>query len=231
MDADSLLLLAAERDDLTGAGQILSAGGNINCRDYKENTPLHIAAARSNWRMCRFLLDFSHCYKNPRNDTEDTPLSLSVLNKHPETVMTLLEYKCDVNTKNIDGVSPLHIACQVRDEQSVRMLLSHGADPSTVDNDGNSPLHMVCTDPISVELAEMLLIAHASVNASNIEGFTPLELAVQESGHNVKILVDLLLSKGAIVTEDAISNATDHNIKSMLIEIACLEAGKHSELV
>ena len=77
----------------------------------------------------------------------------------------------------------------------VRLLIKSNADVSARDNDGWTPLHFA-TQNHSVDIAQLLLGAGASVDAEDVHGNTPLWRAVFESRGRGEI-IGLLLRAGA----------------------------------
>lgn len=98
-----------------------------------------------------------------------------------------------------DGAAvPLVAAAGDADVARVRSLLSSGANPNAIDNSGTkgwTPL-MAAAKAGAVEVAEVLLKAHANVNATNEYGATALAIAIANHGVSAPI-VKLLKAAGA----------------------------------
>ncbi|CAN7529639.1 ankyrin repeat domain-containing protein [Paenibacillus sp. LjRoot153] len=141
------------------------------------------------------------------------PFANSGLNDESvQIVKNLLAYKADVNASNADGETPLIAAVNVSMPQSrqiVQLLLDDGADPNQIPKSnwsGMTPL-MRAVNPYGHDsiqgvyaMVEMLINAHADVNAADEKGNTVLSYAVEFNQHvidgNAEV-IRLLLSKGA----------------------------------
>ncbi|KAL0217683.1 hypothetical protein RCL1_008263 [Eukaryota sp. TZLM3-RCL] len=224
MDIDTLLLEAASTGNTDAVASFLSAGGTVNCRDVEGNTALALAAKYGHHETVLFLLTIGYCFKNPKNLLGDTPLFLAIRGSHDHIVLALLENGASVLDQNENGETPLHVATEIKDGAIVRLLLSYGGDPNIRNTKGLTPLHLAVQLKV-VDIVQLLIIGGAAVNEETGDGRnkTPLDLCVIETGVEVKSIIMLLLSRGAYVTEDSISDCVDHDIRRMLMDIALVE--------
>jgi ankyrin repeat protein len=97
----------------------------------------------------------------------------------PAIVQEILKYRPDVNIRGRDGTTAM-IAClqayhnkekDVNLREIIRVLLDAGADPNIADNEGKTPLIANAWD---LEIAKLLIVRGANVNAQAQDGFTPL---------------------------------------------------------
>ncbi|MEL6670668.1 MAG: ankyrin repeat domain-containing protein [Bacteroidota bacterium] len=93
------------------------------------------------------------------------------------------------------GNHPIHLAVLADDVDSVRNFLQDGTDPDIQNKQGDTGLH-ISSSHNRLEIAELLILGQAQVNARNHVYATPLHLAV-EFGH--ADLVSLLVESGAEV--------------------------------
>ncbi len=94
-----------------------------------------------------------------------------------------------------DGFTPLHYAAFFGTAEAAAALLEHGADPGAVaENDMRvQPLHSAAAVDAN-ETARLLLDAGADPNAEQEGGFKPIDAAVQNSNHELRVL---LIERGA----------------------------------
>lgn len=151
----------------------------------------------------------------------------------PAVVQEILKYKPDVNGRNQDGTTALLASLQAyhynRDakdvnlKEVVRILLDAGADPNIADNEGMVPLIVNARD---AEIAQMLIVHGANVNARAKDSFTPL------LNSSTTELTRLLLEHGAdpfAKTRDgetALDFARQHNNKGQAALLEAAMAGR-----
>ncbi|KLU85305.1 hypothetical protein MAPG_04333 [Magnaporthiopsis poae ATCC 64411] len=122
-----------------------------------------------------------------------------------DAVIRLLDSGFDINTQDHFGSSALWYAARNNHKDLVEMLLAERrADPNLVDQDGESLLHHMATFKSAVPLPILkVLIEHgANVNATNIEGKTPLHV------HDNPDIIALLCNHGADVNVEDIRGKT-----------------------
>jgi len=128
----------------------------------------------------------------------DAALIDAVQNKCiPQTIARHIAHGANINVI-CDGLSPLLLAIINRDIETTAFLLTHGANPMICGPYNNTPLHHIATDitPKTLKIAQILIIAGASVNAQNDLGQTPLHLH-GKAGESYKKLAHILIKNGA----------------------------------
>lgn len=112
-----------------------------------------------------------------QNTIDDALISAVQNRRIPQSIARLLAQGANINTFR-DGLSPLFIAIINRDLITATFLLTNGAAPNNCDEFGNTALHFIATNlsAKTLKIAEVLLVAGASVNAQNKLGQTPLHL-------------------------------------------------------
>ena len=89
----------------------LKARGYLGITDKKGRTSLHHSAINGHKRMTEMLCEFGqfeNLLETPDN-AGNTPLLACVKHNRPESVMTLLQYNCNVFHRNLKGDTCLHL--------------------------------------------------------------------------------------------------------------------------
>ncbi|MEQ1948526.1 MAG: ankyrin repeat domain-containing protein [Bryobacteraceae bacterium] len=96
-----------------------------------------------------------------------------------------------------DGWTPLHLAAHFGNSGVVRILLNKGGDPNSPSENAlrNSPLHAAAAGK-ATEVAKLLVLHGANVNARQHAGWAPLHAAAQNGDVD---FARLLIENGADV--------------------------------
>lgn len=146
----------------------------------------------------------------------ETKLYAAIKADDIQKVKDLLENDPTLVTKSAISHIPLHYACSYENTDIVKALIDAGFDVNSTDDEGDTPLHYACYHQ-NLDLAKLLLtIPGIELNARNMYGSTPLQVAFKE--HDMHMF-DYLLNNGAqlcIRTQayaeelcDLLSNYTD----------------------
>ncbi|KAH8987493.1 ankyrin repeat-containing domain protein [Lactarius hatsudake] len=179
-------------------------GAEVDSRDKKDQTALHVASSRLDLEVSRVLLN-NDAYVNAEDYRHRTPLhqvfkpSNVTIGGLFDTVQLLAERGADVNARDEDHETPLHLASSHGDLESVRVLLDHGANVNAKNKQGQTPLLRASTLNDSVlkdrfGVAELLLERGADANAQDKDHESPLLLASWVPDFK---LVGMLLAHGA----------------------------------
>ena len=159
-------------------------------------SPLAAAAGIGRVEIVQQLLDSGAdaAEINPRNGM--TPLHLAAECNQTNIARLLIRHGAKVNIHDRMGWSPLHRACVAGKVAMVAMLVRNNAEvndptqsapveamgrmpflpgPGTPAMAGNRPLHLAASAG-QVEVVKLLLRLGASVNATNAQGLTPLDV-------------------------------------------------------
>lgn len=163
----------------TGAQALIEAGGYVNARDDKGNTPLHESVAKPNVGVFMVLLD-AKANVNMVDDLGFSPLHVVVdaqsgsLTARRIIMEQLTKAGADLDVKDEQGRTALHIAAG-RDVVKIETLLDAGASPNPQSNKGETPLHIAAKAGV-MEIIRALIEAGADTSIVDDGGNTPLDV-------------------------------------------------------
>ncbi|XP_015790666.1 rabankyrin-5-like [Tetranychus urticae] len=259
---NSLLHIAASEKNESAGIFLINHGAKINVTNKKGEAPLHIAASLGLERLVKTLLEngancnivtssttvnSSDPFASPteRISSDElqvfnqTPLHLTVLNKHENIIRIILSCKAsdgkdlgssitlpNLNIKDSNDETPLSIAIRLKLLDIAQLLIDEGANVNIKDSTGYTLLHKAIINEDS--RGALFLLNHgADINLSTPNGETPLQLVVKHQLESV--LIDLC-SKGADVnTLDENGNSPlwialenkNEDIASILVQYEC----------
>jgi ankyrin repeat protein len=196
--------------DLEKVRYLLAKDASVTARSDVGRTPLLIAANYDGSVEIARLMIAKGADVSAKDKSGTSVLEAAAAVNNLEFARLLVDKGADPNTKDEAGFTALGMAAANGDRSTemVKLLLDHGAAVNAVSVDtletvknGNirsgrlTPL-LMATPQANYETVELLLKAGAKVNAQDIRGMTPLELAVA-TDHGDPRIVRLLLSKGA----------------------------------
>jgi ankyrin repeat protein len=196
--------------DAVKSRMLIEHGADVNVRTEQGRTPLMVAAKRNgNADLVRLLLKTGADVKTPG----DTTLIPAAQSGDIEIMRLLIEAGANVNCISPRlGETPLMYAATSDNVEAVRLLLAKGANPnaalkkmtrviggSILDMGIGKQTPLMWAAPTgSPELIRALIDAGANVNAQDIQGLSPLMLAVASENQDPAV-VRVLLQSGANV--------------------------------
>lgn len=190
--SDAPLLVTTRNGDLSEFQNILLSDANLDVKDGRGCTPLHVAVLTGQAQMLDALLD-----RDVEVDAVDaagrTALNLAAEQGTPETVEKLLAHGANPNLHPFDDNGSLNQALRKNRHRIVKILIDNGAEVNEKDTWGWSPLFHACRDFLS---ASMLLDAGANPNMDLVGGAQLIHFAARAGQSKI---VELLLDRGVEV--------------------------------
>ncbi|NP_001340361.1 ankyrin repeat domain-containing protein 18B isoform 1 [Homo sapiens] len=163
---------------------------DLDVRDRKDRTVLHLACAHGRVQVVTLLLD-RKCQINICDRLNRTPLMKAVHCQEEACAIILLKRGANPNIKDIYGNTALHYAVYNEGTSLAERLLSHHANIEALNKEGNTPL-LFAINSRRQHMVEFLLKNQANIHAVDNFKRTALILAVQ---HNLSSIVTLLLQQ------------------------------------
>ncbi len=178
--------------------KLIDLGADVNAHDYSGCTPLHTACSRNYYEIAQILIEHG-ADVNARDMIGDTPLHRASFASNLSLVKTLVAHGADVNVQNKVGRTAI-LFCRdyfndspefEKNQYDVAVfLIEHHIDVHKTDEDKRNALHYACENG-RPRLAQLFIDNNINVNAQDIDGNTPLHLAV---GANKTETIKLLLT-------------------------------------
>ena len=170
--------------------------------NYFGNTCLHIVCDHGSLELTRFLVSIGFSI-NSKNNLEQTPLHLSILNDRQDVFEFLVTCNdVDINARTDSGETPLHMAaCHDSCLAYARKIVSHRqfSNADHRDDSGETPLFNACRTR-NMELVKILLDeAKCSIDIVNHRKETIAHIAVRSCWFE---LLDLVLSNPSYPKDD-----------------------------
>lgn len=200
-EGESALHAAARNNDVSMVEDLLSKDCSIEEFDSRGWSPLHIAAARGNLEVLRYLV--AHTGKvNIAGEqmNNDTPLGLAAEYDKADAIKILAGAGATIEARNSCNNTPLMVAAVEGCSGAVRKLIELRADVNC-HNSLESALFLLCgrTNKREARLGILQMMLDAGACPDGIEnpmGWTPLHKAAEWSD---EAIVSVLLARGANV--------------------------------
>jgi len=200
----NLFLKAIKNGDIERIKKLISQGADVNAKDKRGMTPLHNAAYYGQRQVAEVLIA-KGANVNETDTAGQAPLHIAANFGAKFVPELLLVNGASISARDIAGNTPMHAAADCPDVEKdlLELLIAKGADVNARNEAGQTPLHrvsMIIRRDKRIELTAEVLLAHgAKVDAKDKSGNTPVHFAA-ENGRSK--LIDLLIDKGAIISED-----------------------------
>uniref|UniRef100_A0A2K5MNN4 CCDC144C-like coiled-coil domain-containing protein n=1 Tax=Cercocebus atys TaxID=9531 RepID=A0A2K5MNN4_CERAT len=166
---------------------LLLTRSDVNKRDKKERTPLHLACATGQPDMVSLLVS-ARCELNVYDREYRTPLIKAVQLRQEVCATILLKNGADPNIMDFFGKTALHYAVYNEDTSMIETLLCYGADIEERGKCEYQPL-LLAVSRAKVNMVEFLLKKNANVNAVDSLNRSALILAVTLGEIDIVILL------------------------------------------
>lgn len=190
---------------------LLDRGLDVNDRVDNEFPHLTVAIILGRLYMADWFLEKGA--KLSRNDQGVTDLMLVSTARRSFGIDFLVEIGADLDEQDHSGRTALMYAVEHMNKHPVVALLKHGADLSLQDQHGDTALHRACRlreyGMHPRDIVEVLLGARADVNVKNLDGKTPVAVAMER---NQSTIARLLIERGADV------DSQDNRDQSLLMK-------------
>ncbi|KAG9228372.1 ankyrin repeat-containing domain protein [Amylocarpus encephaloides] len=173
--------------ELPDAAKALVDKGDLASKDLWGRTPLSGACATGHLQAVKVLL--GHYEKK---DWVEGLISAAHYG-HQDVARYLLDMGCPVNEMNTKGETALFCAATSDRPRIARLLLLRSANPGLLNSNNELAIHSA-SQLGSLETARLLIETGTQLEAENMEGSTPLGLAIFNEH---EALVHLLLERGA----------------------------------
>lgn len=204
-DRENALHIVAEQVSRDGirlkiCKELLSYGCEANLRSNKSLTPLHHAAYKQQYGLCKLLLN-NRARVDAKTGRGLTALHMVMLREGSmpglKIVYLLRDKGANINAQDRQGCTPLHWAVSKGNRLTMRFFLSIcSPNPNIRDHKGQTPLHIAALrgDHHSVSILLEYSKIPVDINATTTTGWTTLSLAVKSGS---KSAVEALLNHGA----------------------------------
>ena len=165
---------AIRQGEVATVKRFLKFGQEVDSRDDRFNSALHIAAETNQVDCIRLLMEAGASWKS-MNYKSRTPLHIAAANASAESLACLLDTGADPDVLMDRGISPLHMASWFGHTDMVHMLIQAGASINLLNEDGNSCLHLAAGNG-QVKIVKTLIEFGADPGLTNHLGLTYLEV-------------------------------------------------------
>jgi ankyrin repeat protein len=152
----SVLHLYGAVKDINIFNLLASVGVDIEFKDHKGHTPLHVAARSSCLDVVKKLVELG-ANINVLGEDGTTPLWQAAFSQNQQAIEYLLLSGAQVNISDCRGKTPLHATLHSKGGTSAaQTLIAHGADVNATDQRGLRAIH-IATSQGNDELVKLLL--------------------------------------------------------------------------
>lgn len=186
--AEEALMTSVAEGDIFQVRVALSEGVDPDCVDDEMSTPLHVAAFLGHVEIVELILQTSRKSLEAMGQLSATPLHVAATAGRNDVVKLLLNANAIVDARDEAALTPLVCA------QTSPPLVDPTLKISCVETHAQ---HRAAQAGFG-ETAQLLLSSRATVDARNLDEYTPLHVAAMQGGRG-RAVVACLLGVGAAV--------------------------------
>jgi len=229
---------AVSNKNLEAVKLLLDLGFDVNAKDNADNTPLHLAVSRANYKKTKpsaiaisELLIERNASVTARNNKEQTPLITAARGNAPlEIIILLLKHNSEIDAQDNEGNTALYYAVGRNQKKPIEqeLYINKGADVNHKSLSGKTPLHYAAMRG-SAEMINFLISNGAKVNAADNMGVLPIHDAAQgvKKGRGNNSALNALISHGSDINKkDSNGDTPLHYAVHWTPYIDSLEDGK-----
>lgn len=156
---------------------------DLNFKNTRSQTLLHVAVLSNSLTMVEKLLESSSIDPNLQNNYGATPLHLAAQKKYISIIRKLLKNKTiNPNLKDGNERTPLHLAVIDNSVAVVQELLANNlVNPNLQDHGGKTPLHFAAKNGHIEILQSLLKNKFVEADLQDKNGKTPLHISVENN--------------------------------------------------
>ena len=172
---------AAADGDIDQVKSLLSRGADVNAKDNRDRTPLHIVldVDRSKYKLFKDVAEMLIAQGTDVSSKDKygrTPLHLAAESSQKDIIELLLAEGARIDEKDDEfEFTALHYAARFGNRNVAEFLIAKGADIDAKDKEGHTPLYIAVGHDYKV--AELLINKGADGNIKTESGQTLLQLA------------------------------------------------------
>lgn len=176
---------------------------DVNSRDERGKTPLHLAADNNDAAKVKQLLSLG-ADVNAKDKYSKTPLleaaNDNIDESHFEVLKLLLTNGADPNSRDEGGRTPFYFLVSKGNLRTVQLFLDYNADVKVLDNQGRNLLFPAVSWNKNLEVVQLLVDLDLDVNNHSMSGITPLhDVLIYNGSENKLKIAEILLKNGASV--------------------------------
>ena len=194
-DKEELLSMAFLRSNTEIIRHLIDLNADINYKDEKGNTLLHLSAEQANIDNVKMLVEEFNANIEARNDLGETPLMFAATSKNILVIEYLVTSDINIDAVNNKGESALFYSLENRSLNNFILLLNNGADANLKSNT-NTTLLIAAAKKNQIDAVNYLLDNNAKYDAVNDLKENAFEFIVTNQNRNFD-LVDRFLDAGA----------------------------------
>lgn len=189
--------IACQKKSLEIVQLLVDSCVDIEKESFHRGSPLIVAAQSGRVEIVNYLLDRGANIEK-KDSIGNTALMNAIQEEHLPVIQLLIDRGANINTFNNKKETPLSIACRNNMNQLVEFLISKGANINGSRNEQTTLLMIACENN-NEELFHFLL--EKGVFSNTPDSYRALLSTCCKHGH--QSLVELLISKGALVEASA----------------------------